>query len=69
MPALARLPVGLRLLCWISCFLPLTANYFGPSWWLTGNIFPLLLWLCLLWQRRRQKVMIIQRDQVQSDAA
>ena len=50
-------------------FLPLTANYFGPTWWLTGNIFPLLLWLCLLWQRRRQKVMIIQGGQVQSDAA
>jgi hypothetical protein len=69
MPALARLPLGLRLLCWLSSFLPLTANYFGPAWWLTGNIFPLLLWLCLLWQRRRQKVMIIQRGQVQSDAA
>ena len=53
MPALARLPVGLRLLCWLATFLPLTANYFGPHFWLTGNIFPLLLWLCLFWQRRR----------------
>jgi hypothetical protein len=55
MPALARLPVGLRLLCWLSSFLPLTANYLGPTWWLTGNVFPVLLWLSLYWQRRRIK--------------
>ena len=53
MPALARLPVGLRLLCWLASFLPLTANYLGPHFWLTGNVFPLLMWLCLFWQRRR----------------
>jgi hypothetical protein len=53
MPALARLPIGLRILCWLSSFLPLTANYFGPHFWLTGNLFPLLMWCCLFWQRRR----------------
>jgi hypothetical protein len=53
MPALARLPIVLRLLCWLCSFLPLTANYFGPTWWLTGNVFPLLLWMCLFWQRHR----------------
>jgi hypothetical protein len=58
MPALARLPLGLRLLCWLASFLPLTANYFGPHFWLTGNVFPLLLWLCLFWQRRRQRVAV-----------
>ena len=52
LPSLARLPVGYALLCWASSFLPLTANYFGPSWWLTANVFPLLIWLGLWWQRQ-----------------
>jgi len=52
LPSLARLPVKYALLCWASSFLPLTANYFGPSWWLTGNVFPLMIWLGLWWQRR-----------------
>jgi hypothetical protein len=52
MPALARLPVRWRLLCWLCSFLPLTANYFGPQFWLTGNIFPLIMWFGL-WKQRR----------------
>ena len=54
MPALARMSLPWRLLCWISSFLPLTANYFGPHFWLTGNIFPVLVWLSLWIRRRRQ---------------
>lgn len=53
MPALARLPVAPRLLCWLATFLPLSANYFGPHFWLTGNLFPLTLWLCLFLQKRQ----------------
>jgi hypothetical protein len=52
LPSLARLPRKLALLCWASSFLPLTANYFGPAWWLTGNVFPLLIWLGL-WRQRQ----------------
>lgn len=52
MPSLARLPVKYAMLCWASSFLPLTANYFGPAWWLTGNVFPLMIWLGL-WQQRK----------------
>jgi hypothetical protein len=52
MPSLARLPLKYALFCWLCSFLPLTANYFGPAWWLTGNIFPLVIWLGL-WQKRR----------------
>jgi len=52
MPSLARLPLKYALLCWLCSFLPLTANYFGPAWWLTGNVFPVMIWLGL-WQQRR----------------
>lgn len=52
MPSLARLPVKYAMLCWLSSFLPLTANYFGPAWWLTANVFPLLIWLGLWYQNR-----------------
>jgi hypothetical protein len=52
MPSLARLPLKYAVLCWLSSFLPLTANYFGPAWWLTGNVFPLMIWLGL-WHKRR----------------
>jgi hypothetical protein len=55
MPSLARLPIGYALLCWASSFLPLTANYFGPAWWLTGNVFPLLIWIGL-WRRRKRPI-------------
>lgn len=51
-PSLARLPLNYALVCWLSSFLPLTANYFGPAWWLTGNVFPLLIWLGL-WRWRK----------------
>jgi hypothetical protein len=47
MPSLARLPRGYALLCWASSFLPLMANYFGPAWWQTANVFPLLIWIGL----------------------
>ncbi len=53
LPSLARLPVPMRLLCWATTFLSLGANYFGPGFWLTGNIFPLILWIGL-WQSRRK---------------
>lgn len=52
MPSLARLPWKYALVCWLCSFLPLTANYFGPAWWLTGNIFPLVIWLGL-WHWRK----------------
>jgi len=52
MPALARLSPPWRILCWLCSFLPLTANYLGPQFWLTGNIFPLILWFSL-WRQRR----------------
>ncbi len=55
MPSLARLPVAYALLCWASSFLPLTANYFGPTWWLTANVFPLLIWLGLWYQQRAKR--------------
>jgi hypothetical protein len=55
MPGLARLPIGYALLCWASSFLPLTANYFGPAWWLTGNVFPLLIWIGL-WRWGKQRI-------------
>ena len=56
MPSLARLPIGLRMLCWLFSFWPLAANYFGPKFWLTGNLFPLAVWLCLWWLRRRGRI-------------
>lgn len=51
-PSLARLPLKYAALCWLCSFLPLTANYFGPTWWLTGNVFPFMIWLGL-WHKRR----------------
>ncbi|MBI5566846.1 MAG: hypothetical protein HY870_18240 [Chloroflexi bacterium] len=50
-PSLARLPLKYAMVCWLSSFLPLTANYFGPAWWLTGNVFPLMIWSGL-WHTR-----------------
>jgi hypothetical protein len=64
MPSLARLPRKLAVVCWASSFLPLTANYFGPSWWLTGNIFPLLIWFGL-WREHKRPLFFKTNTQAQ----
>mgnify|MGYP001598639857 FL=1 len=58
MPSLARLPKPLQLLCWALSWMPLSANWFGPIGWRFGNIFSIVLWLCL-WQSRASRPSLL----------
>jgi hypothetical protein len=54
MPALARLPRRLQVLCWVLSWMPLSANWLGPIGWHFGNLFSMVLWLGL-WRHRTRK--------------